>query len=151
MHDTLLYTCRLTASLSFYEYFPGLKSISLRFSAESSVVNKSGNVKFIPVDKHLFNKSLIHCHAIITGGGFETPAEAIHLGKKVMAIPIRGQYEQCCNAAALDELNIMTLKTIDENFRGRFEAWMDCYNAVQLDYSKSIPQCIDKLFNLNIQ
>ena len=58
------------------------------------------------MNKTLFNQSLIHCTGIITGGGFETPAEALHLGKKLMAIPIRGQYEQQCNAAALKEMGV---------------------------------------------
>jgi len=30
-------------------------------------------------------------------------AEAIHLGKKIISIPIRGKYEQLCNTAALEK------------------------------------------------
>src|SRR5687768_75581 len=74
---------------------------------------KQGNISFLPVNKALFNKSFIHCSGIITGGGFETPAEALHLGKKIITIPIRSQYEQQCNAAALKQLGILKLKSID--------------------------------------
>ena len=68
------------------------------------------NIHFLPVNKNRFNKSLIHCTGIITGAGFETPAEALHLGKKLMCIPIKGQYEQQCKAAALQEMGVTCLK-----------------------------------------
>lgn len=116
------------------------------FSKQSSTIHETGNIKFIPVDKHLFNKSLIHCSAIITGGGFETPAEALHLGKKIMAIPIRGQYEQCCNAAALKEMGVLTLPRIGDDFKEQFEKWQNNYKAIQMDYSKTIPQSMERLF-----
>lgn len=121
------------------------------FSRESRQINENGNIRFMPVDKYLFNKSLINCEGIITGGGFETPSEAIHLGKKIMAIPIRGQYEQCCNAAALKEMGIMTLTQINGNFKKEFEAWQHEYTPVQVDYSKSVAQCMERLFILNKQ
>jgi hypothetical protein len=39
---------------------------------------------------------------------FETPAEALFLGKKLLVIPMTGQYEQECNAAALAALMLTT-------------------------------------------
>ena len=56
---------------------------------------------YYPINQKQFNQSLITCHGIITGGGFETPAEALYLGKNILSIPIRNHYEQECNAAAL--------------------------------------------------
>lgn len=117
------------------------------FSRESSAINERGNIRFIPVDKRLFNRSLISCAGIITGGGFETPSEAIHLGKKIIAIPIRGQYEQCCNAAALNEMGIMTLNNINGNFKQDFEKWVNDYKPLKIDYSKSIEMSMARLFN----
>ena len=116
------------------------------FSRQSGSVRDEGNIRFIPVDRQLFNKSLISCREIITGGGFETPSEALHLGKKIMAIPIRGQYEQCCNAAALQGMGVMTLSKIGEDFEQQFEKWQNEYRPVQMDYSKTIPQSMERLF-----
>ena len=73
------------------------------------------NIIYFPINDSLFNESLISCHGLITGGGFETPAEALFLGKKLMAIPIRDHYEQKCNAAALNNMGIMTLDEADSN------------------------------------
>ncbi len=105
-----------------------------------------GNIRFLPVSKKMFNQSFIHCTSIITGGGFETPAEAIHLGKKIMSIPIRSQYEQQCNAAALQQLGITTLNSIGADFKDHFDKWMNEGRIVQMDYSQSIPQSLAYLF-----
>jgi len=119
------------------------------FSRETTQAKTSGNIQFIPVDRSLFNQSLIHSTGIITGGGFETPAEAIHLGKKIISIPIRGQYEQICNAAALEKLGVTCLKSIDENFSSIFYNWIEGKNSVCIDYSKTIPEALEYLFVLN--
>ena len=78
------------------------------FSREVRTRQKKQHVTFIPVDKKAFNQSLIYCSGIITGAGFETPAEALYLKKKLITIPIKGQYEQCCNAAALKQMGTTT-------------------------------------------
>jgi len=119
------------------------------FSKQSSRPTTNGNIQFLPVDTALFNQSLIHCTGIITGGGFETPAEALHLGKKIISIPIRGQYEQVCNAAALEKLGITCLQKIDENFSSVFYKWIQERNAVCIDYSKTIPEALGYLFSLH--
>ena len=59
---------------------------------------------------------MIGCAGVITGAGFETPAEALYLNKKIMCLPILGQYEQLCNAAALEKLNATIVHKIDEHF-----------------------------------
>mgnify|MGYP001551546601 CR=1 FL=1 len=118
------------------------------FSHETRQPKISGNIHFLPVNKSLFNKSLINCSSLITGGGFETPAEAIHLGKKIMSIPIRGQYEQVCNAAALQNIGITVLKKIEEDFQQTFYDWLSKPNEIQIDYSNTIPNILERLFNI---
>ena len=118
------------------------------FSKETTELKPSGNIQFFPVDKALFNQSLIHCTGIITGGGFETPAEAIHLGKKIISVPIRGQYEQVCNAAALEKLGIRCLKNIDENFSSVLYNWL-APTPVCMNYSQTIPEVLEYLFSMH--
>src|ERR1700753_1089237 len=65
-----------------------------------------GNVHVFPVNNEAFNKSLASCEGLLTGGGFEGPAEALFLKKKVMMIPMKGQYEQQCNALAASTLGV---------------------------------------------
>lgn len=118
------------------------------FSKETTLIRTEANITFMPVSKELFNQSFIDCSGIITGAGFETPAEALHLGKKILATPIRGQYEQQCNAAALQQLGVTCLTRIDDQFPGHFHQWIQSAPAVQVDYSSSVPACMDHLFSL---
>jgi uncharacterized protein (TIGR00661 family) len=112
---------------------------------------QEGNLRLLPVNKQAFNESLIHCSGIITGGGFETPAEALHLGKKIMSIPIRSQYEQQCNAAALQEMGIRVLKSIDHTFSDHLEDWINNDERIKMDYSRSIPESLEYLFSLSVE
>ena len=70
------------------------------------------NITYCPIDNSQFTQSLITCHGLITGGGFETPSEALYLNKRLMCIPIRSHYEQNCNAAALERLGVTVLQDI---------------------------------------
>lgn len=117
------------------------------FSRQTTSPHKQGNINFLPVDKKLFNRSLIHCSGIITGGGFETPAEALHLGKKLMSIPMRGQYEQQCNAAALEQMGVYCLKKIGSDFETHFYHWLNNIKPVKVNYGNSIPHCLQYLFS----
>jgi uncharacterized protein (TIGR00661 family) len=108
----------------------------------------TGNITFLPINKPFFNKSLIHCTGIITGGGFETPAEALQLGKKIMAIPIRSQYEQQCNAAALKKMGVFCPDNLETGFTATFEKWMNSPALSKVDYSQSMQQSVEYLFSL---
>ena len=88
-------------------------------------VERVGNITFFPVDNQLFNESLLTCEGLITGGGFETPSEALYLGKKLMSIPIRAQYEQQCNAAALNQMGITILnEATTPGFSSQIIEWL---------------------------
>lgn len=118
------------------------------FSRETSLKRRDGNIIFMPVDKEQFDRSLVTCHGIITGGGFETPAEALHLGKKILSIPIRGQYEQQCNAAALQQLGVTCLPGIIRDFKDVFPNWMNNAPSVRIDYTTSARASVEYLFAL---
>ena len=117
------------------------------FSKESTSIWVNNNITIFPVNNARFNESLINCTAIICGAGFETPAEAFQLGKKLMAIPIKGQYEQQCNAAALTKLGVTCLEKIDFQFKYHFENWWESGTTIQMDYADSIQESLDYLFN----
>ncbi len=131
--------------LSIFNQFPDTRFEI--FCSQTRQPTTHGHITLLPVNKALFNKSFIHCSGIITGGGFETPAEALHMGKKIISVPIRSQYEQQCNAAALKQLGIQTLKILDGEFSHHFYTWMNDRKSLKMDYSKTVPQCLDYLFS----
>ena len=120
------------------------------FSWQTKEVKQSRNITFIPVDKQLFNEALINCTGIITGGGFETPAEALKLRKKLMVIPIRGQYEQQCNAAALEQMGITKLDKLDDDFTDYFNTWT-ASGIIKINYDHSTEAIVEKVMKLAVQ
>ena len=109
---------------------------------------RENHLNFLPVNTSLFNQSLINCAGIITSAGFETPAEALYLRKALLCIPIRGQYEQHCNAAALTKMGVTCLPDISDNFKHQFYKWAHASKIVEVNYGNTIPNCIDHLFSL---
>lgn len=118
------------------------------FTKESTAIRQEDNIRFIPINKLLFNKSLISCSGIICGSGFETPAEALHLGKKLLTIPIRGQYEQQCNAEALKEMGVPCLTQIDDHFAAHFHQWIQSPATIKKDYSNTINETLERVFKV---
>lgn len=110
-------------------------------------IHTVGNITYFPVNQKKFNRSLITCEGIITGGGFETPAEALYLGKKVLSIPIRNHYEQECNAAALKKMGVPVVYEVGDDFNTIIENWID----LDLNYPKiqanNIPETLEYLFD----
>ena len=105
------------------------------FSKETHYSYWNNNVLVIPItDKWdqigTFDIVMSCCHGVITGAGFETPAEAMYLGKKLMVIPIKGQYEQECNAEALKEMGVTVVKEIDDWFVTKVAHWLKKPNDV---------------------
>ena len=115
------------------------------FSHQKKGIIREANLTYIPIDQKAFNKSLINCNGIITGGGFETPAEALHLKKKLLAIPIRGQYEQQCNATALKKLGVPVIKAIDDDFTDHFNRWIYNDKVPEIKFEYSTEAIVDML------
>ncbi len=115
------------------------------FSKQVKVKTQVGNICYIPIDKNAFNESLINCYGIITGAGFETPAEALYLQKKILVLPIKGQYEQLCNAAALEKLGVKTVPSLNNNFTSLFNDWIANSNQQKINFTKNTESIVDSM------
>lgn len=106
-----------------------------------------GNITYYPVNQKFFNESLITCHGIITGGGFETPSEALFLGKKVLSIPILNHYEQQCNAAALQKMGIAVIYEVGNEFELIIEKWLNAPREKPSIKANNINETLQYLFD----
>ncbi|RZK59623.1 MAG: glycosyl transferase [Pedobacter sp.] len=86
------------------------------FSKHTKTSYVDGNVFVEPVNNIKFNQSMASSAGLLTGGGFEGPAEALFLGKKLLVAPMRFQYEQQCNAYALKELGLPVIWGSNRNW-----------------------------------
>jgi uncharacterized protein (TIGR00661 family) len=82
------------------------------------------NMRIYPVSNQPFLDSLASCRGVMCNAGFETCAEAMYLGKKLLTVPIQHQYEQQCNAAALRKLGTMVLDDLEQN-SSEIATWLD--------------------------
>lgn len=97
-----------------------------------------GKIKVYPVNNQYFTECMIHCHGVITAGGFETPSEALYMRKRLISIPIAGQYEQQCNTLALrKEWNILVLKSLKQLNFNMFTNWYNSGPPAQLQTTNS--------------
>ncbi|MDR3694106.1 glycosyltransferase family protein [Mucilaginibacter sp.] len=115
------------------------------FSKRQKTPYQQGNVQVFPVNNEAFNTSLAACEGLLTGGGFEGPAEALFLQKKVMMIPMKGQYEQQCNALAASKLGVPVIYDIDEQFVYHINNWISSENKITVNFPDETAQIIDDM------
>ncbi len=94
------------------------------FSKHSKQAFTDGNVSVKPVNNEAFTKSMASCQGLFTGGGFEGPAEALYLGKKLLVAPMRYQYEQQCNAYALKQFGLPVIWGSDKNWLPKLQEFV---------------------------
>jgi uncharacterized protein (TIGR00661 family) len=117
------------------------------FINDIKIKQKLGNITYYPVNQADFNESLINCQGIITGGGFETPAEALFLRKKILSIPIQKHYEQECNAAALKKMGVPVVYEVGDDFDSVIENWLNTDNPIPLIQANDINATLQYLFD----
>lgn len=64
------------------------------------------NLTFYRVNDKSFLEDMAACRGLICTAGFESVCEALYLGKRILVIPVAGQYEQACNALEVLHSNI---------------------------------------------
>ncbi len=108
------------------------------------------NVKIEPVDNDAFIKSFAECRGILCGAGFETPAEALFLGKQLAVIPMKGQYEQHLNAAALEEMGVCVLADLPSSVE-QLQKWVKSKKAQKISYPDNAEKVINRVLHQNGQ
>jgi len=103
------------------------------FSKHCRQAYQVNNISIQPVSLANFTKSFISCQGIICTAGFETPAEAMFMGKKLCVIPMKNQFEQACNAAFLETMGILVLPEL-RNQHQKIQKWLEENECHQIDY-----------------
>lgn len=128
------------------------------FSKHNKEAFNFKNVYVQPIENKAFIKSMAASAGVLCGAGFEGPAEAMYLGKKVLVIPMQQQYEQYCNAAALETLGVPVIKSLNRKYYDRIQWWLMAGETVSVDYPNQTAAIVEKLvrthasqYNENIQ
>ena len=115
------------------------------FSKHTKSHYSTGNVNVYPVNNEAFNKSLAACEGLLTGGGFEGPAEALFLGKKLLVVPMKFQYEQQCNAFALKKFGIPVIWGSTKDWLPILKDWVTKPQVHKFHFPDETASVIDKV------
>ncbi|MBD2721366.1 glycosyltransferase family protein [Hymenobacter armeniacus] len=115
------------------------------FSKHSTTAATHGNVRVWPVSGPAFLDSLARSAGVLCGAGFETPAEALYLGKKLLVMPMKQQYEQQCNAAALTHMGVPVIKSLKDKHLDTVDQWLHEDRTIAVDYPDGTAAVLDRL------
>ena len=115
------------------------------FSKHNKKIKDEGNVKVYPITGRAFLESMASSTGVLCAAGFATAAEALFLKKKLMVIPMKSQYEQHCNAAALKSLGVAVMKSLKKKHYDKLESWLLDGKVVEVDYPDVTEEIVDKI------
>jgi len=111
---------------------------------------KLGNVTLRDFSEDGFIKDLATCRGVLATGGFSLMGEAVYLGKPLLAVPVRKQFEQQLNALYLrkldygefhDELSVEAVR----GFCSRLDGYAEALKAYRQDGNTLILSGLDRL------
>jgi len=120
------------------------------FSKHSEEEYTIENVLIRPINNDLFIDSMVSSEGVLCNAGFQTPAEAIFLKKKLMVIPMKGQYEQSCNAVALKMMSVPVIKNIKTKQHKKVKNWIESDTRLSIDFPDDTIYIIDDILGRHI-
>lgn len=103
------------------------------------------NVNISPINNEDFVESLASCKGVLCGAGFETPAEALFLKKKLLVIPMKNQYEQALNAASLEKMGIPVIKNLKRKNYKIISEWLENDKIIEVNYPDITEEILEAL------
>ena len=109
---------------------------------------------FYQICETRFIEKMASCKGFLTTAGFESIGEAMYLGKPVLMVPVKGQYEQRCNALDAEKagagkyakiFDLLALKhymKLEENSLEKKKAYIEWQNSLEEHVSKEFDSII---------
>lgn len=121
------------------------------FSKHNKKTKQYDNVLIQPINNKAFIKSMAQSEGVLCGAGFETPAEALFMKKKLLVIPMKNQYEQQLNAASLKEMGVPVIKSLKPKHNETILNWINNGAAIKVDYPDTTREILQNLVNEHTQ
>jgi uncharacterized protein (TIGR00661 family) len=116
------------------------------FSKHNKKIFRHKNVFIQPINNEGFIKSMAQSAGVLCGGGFETPAEALFMKKKLLVIPMKTQYEQQLNAAALKQMGIPVIRSLKPKHNEVILDWINNGKIIKVNYPNNTQLILDLVF-----
>ena len=115
------------------------------FSKHTKTPYHVGRISVYPISGQDFIESVVTGSGVLCGAGFETPAEVLHLNKKLLVVPMKSQYEQHCNAAALKRLGVPVLKKVKKKSIKKIEQWLEEGKPLNISFPDIAGDAVEKV------
>ncbi len=106
------------------------------FSKHSHEAYRFENISIQPIQNEAFLRSMASCKGAFLGAGFEGPAEALYLNKKLIVLPMKGQYEQQCNAQSLAMMGIPVIRRLSYKEGLVLLEWLQHGREIQVSFPR---------------
>jgi uncharacterized protein (TIGR00661 family) len=120
------------------------------FSKHNKKVLKHRNITIQPINNEKFINSMASSAGVLCGAGFETPAEALFMKKKLLVIPMKNQYEQQLNAAALKSMGVPVIKSLKDKHEETIINWLNSDIIVEVNYPNETQEVLDRIFKQHV-
>ncbi len=127
--------------ISFLDQFKEQKFEVFSKTCEIPTVHK--NISIEPVDRQRFASSITSSKGVLCHAGFETPAEAMFLQKKLCVIPVKENFEQQCNAHVLKRMRVTVIQYLSEKGGVDFANWIKFGKPICVDYRDITSEIVD--------
>ena len=120
------------------------------FSKEVKQSIQQGNCILKPISNEVFLNDLLHAKGVICGAGFELPAEALYLKKKLLVIPYSNHYEQHCNAEAVKRLGARVLYSLGQKEVSHIQDWCAENEPVTYEWKDTLSLAVQRVITENL-
>ena len=117
------------------------------FSSSVDRIYEDENLTWYPASIKKFDEFLLSCNCVITGGGFETPAETLYLNKKLISIPIKNHFEQLSNSECLKDIGVKVLNDVKDLNFNTFDYEFQKKNNINYKYIDQKNEMIEVLYS----
>lgn len=117
------------------------------FSKHSTEHYVANNILISPIHNEQFIESLVSSKGVLCGAGFEAPAEALFLKKKLLVIPMKSQFEQKCNAKALQQMGVLVIKKLSSKYTQQIKDWLKNDQIIEVNYPDMTSDIINMIFD----
>lgn len=115
------------------------------FSKHGGEHRFAANVEIVPVSGGAFTECLASCEGVFCSAGFGITTEALFLGKKLLVMPMKRQFEQICNVHSLAGFGVPSIKSLKKEHHGEIAQWLSQNQTVQVHYPDNAQQIADRI------
>lgn len=120
------------------------------FSKHSTEGFIDENIWLRPINNSAYLESLSSCAGLLCAAGFGATTEALFLGKKLCVVPMKKQFEQQCNALALNQMGIPVAKSLKKKWQHLIADWLEEENPIRVNYPDNAEELVSVILRNEI-